>query len=85
MLSYKGGDGSNQEKAIIILGANNELEGVDAEYNYIERKSGFFDIETQLFIDEGSRKFDCLKIIGVNGNKREFWFDVTKFYGKEDA
>ena len=30
MLQYRGGDGSSKEKAIIILGAENEFEGVDA-------------------------------------------------------
>jgi hypothetical protein len=30
MIQIKGGNGSSKEKAIIILGANNEREGVDA-------------------------------------------------------
>ena len=83
MIRYKGGDGSSKEKAIIILGTNNEFEGVDAEYNHTERKSGFFEIKTQLFTDDGSSKLDCLKVISVNGNKREIWFDITEFYGRE--
>ena len=40
MIQYKGGDGLSKEKAIIILGANNETEGVDAEYSLLEEKYG---------------------------------------------
>lgn len=29
MIPYKGGDGSSKEKAIVILGVNNEFEGVN--------------------------------------------------------
>ena len=31
------GDGSTKEKAVIILGAENEFEGVDTEYNWLEK------------------------------------------------
>jgi hypothetical protein len=36
MIQYNGGDGSSKQKAIIIHGAKNEEEGVDAEYNFSE-------------------------------------------------
>lgn len=35
MISFKGGDGSTKQKAIIIFGAVNETKGVDAEYEYL--------------------------------------------------
>ena len=38
MIQYKGGDGTSKEKAIIILRTESELEGVDAEYDYLETK-----------------------------------------------
>jgi hypothetical protein len=53
MIQYKGGDGSSKEKAIIILGPSNEREGVEAEFNYIDRKCGDFEIESQAFVDDG--------------------------------
>jgi hypothetical protein len=84
MIQYKGGNGSSKEKAVIIVGAESELGGVDAQFEYIERKCGFFEIESQSFFDEGDRKFDCLNVIGVTGNKEELWFDVTDYYGMDD-
>ena len=69
MIQYKGGSGTSQEQAIIILGAENEFEGTDAEYHYIEGKVGYFEIETQTFLDEGDKKYDCLKVDGRTGKK----------------
>ena len=83
MIQIKGGNGSNKEKAVIILGADNELKGIDAEFNYIERKVGYFDIESQNFLDEGDKKYDCMNVVGVTGKKKELWFDITDYYGKE--
>ncbi len=84
MIQYRGGDGSGKEKAIIILGSSNEREGVDAEFDYIERKVGYFEIESQSFVDDGDKKYDCLKVEGVTGKKAELWFDITDFYGKDE-
>jgi len=84
MIQFRGGNGSSKEKAVIIVGAESELGGVDAQFEYIEHKCGFFEIESQSFFDEGDRQFDCLKVIGVTGNKEELWFDVTDYYGMDD-
>ena len=71
MIQYKGGNGSSKEKAVIIVGAESELGGVDAEFDYIERKCGYFEIESQSFYDEGERQFDHMNIIGVTGIKKK--------------
>lgn len=83
MIQIRGGNGSSKEKAIIILGAENEWQGIDVEYKCIERKVGYFEIESQTFLDEGDRKYDFMKVEGVTGKKAELWFDITDFYGKE--
>lgn len=83
MIQIRGGNGSSKEKAIIILGAENEWQGIDVEYNCIERKVGYFEIESQTFLDEGDKKYDCMKVEGSTGKKVELWFDITDFYGKE--
>ncbi len=36
MIQYRGGNGSSKEKAVIIVGAESELGGVDAQFEYIE-------------------------------------------------
>jgi hypothetical protein len=86
MIKYKGGNGSIKEEAVIILGASNEVEGVDAEYVWIENKFGEeivqWELVDQELFDEGNRQYDILKIKFENGNVREFWFEITAFYGK---
>lgn len=85
MIQFKGGNGSSKEKAIIIHGVYTEWEGVDAEYNYMERKYGNFEIESQTFVDDGEKKYDIISIsYALNEKKKELWFDITNFYGKED-
>ena len=84
MIKINGGNGSSKEKAIRIIGADNEWKGIDAEFNYIERKFGYFEIESQAFLDEGTKKYDRMKVVGVTGKKKELWFDITDYYGKYD-
>jgi hypothetical protein len=84
MIQFKGGNGSSKEKAIIIHGVYTEWEGVDAEYNYLERKYGDFEIESQSFVDDGDKKYDNMHIsYALNEKKKELWFDITNFYGRE--
>ena len=86
MITYKGGDGLDTREAIIIIGAIDELEGIDAEYIWLEEKYGKQDLEWQLldqeFIDLDTIKYDLLKIKFQNGEIKEFWFDITDFYEK---
>ena len=75
-----------KEEAVIILGAKNEMEGVDAEYNWLEERFGkqniSWEMNDQQFIDEGDKQFDVLRIKFRDGKIEEFWFDITDFYGK---
>lgn len=86
MMTYKGGNGLDSKEAIIIVGAKDELEGIDGEYIWLEEKYGEQDFSWELIdqqsIDEGDKKYDILKIKFLNGEEREFWFDITDFYGK---
>ena len=86
MMTYKGGDGLDSKEAIIIIGAIDELEGIDAEYIWLEEKYGKQDLEWELldqeFIDLDTIKYDLLKIKFQNGEIKEFWFDITDFYEK---
>jgi hypothetical protein len=76
----------SKEEAVIILGAKNEMEGVDAEYNWLEEKFGKQNINWELIdqelIDEGNRQYDVLRIKFRGDKTEEFWFDITEFYGK---
>ena len=76
MLQIKGGDGLSKEQAIIIL-------GVDAEYDYLESKYTEFEMEIQTLIDDGDKQYDILNIKLPDGIKKEIWFDISDFYGRE--
>lgn len=77
---------NTKEEAVIILGAKDEMEGVDAEYNWLEERFGKQNINWELIdqqlIDEGDKQFDVLRIKFRDGKSEEFWFDITNFYGK---
>lgn len=83
MIQYKGGSGSSEQKAVIILGAESELEGVDAEYEYIQSLHTNFELESQTFLDEKNKKYDILTIKLPGGAKKDIWFDISDFYGRE--
>jgi hypothetical protein len=86
MIFYKGGDGPTKEKSVIILGAGNETEGIDAEYNWLEEKYGKqninWELNSQELMDEGNKQYDLLRIKLPTGEMKEIWFDITEFYGK---
>jgi len=81
---YEGGDGSSEEKAIIITGAANGLEGVFAESDFIHAKHPDWRKVRQALI----QRFDVAKIYDrviyetLEGEQHTFYFDITAFYGK---
>ena len=86
MIQYKGGDGSRKEEAIIILGAADEIQGVDAEYTWLEKfgkQNINWELNDQELLDEGNKQYDILRIKFRSGETKEFYFDITGFYGKE--
>ncbi len=84
---YAGGDGKSVENAIVIKDAENERNGIAAEYDYIAKKHGvkFVDwkpVGTSTF-DEKTRKYDAINIQTIPKNETiTFYFDITEFYGK---
>ena len=79
-------NGLTKEEAVIILGAKDETDGVDAEYNWLEERVGKQNINwvlnDQELIDDGDKQYDNLKIKFQRGEIKEFWFDISDFYGK---
>jgi len=86
MILYMGGLGKSREEAVIIRGALDEIEGVNSEYNWLEQNFGEENLEWEMLgqelIDEGDRQYDILRIKFLNGEVKEFWFDITEFYGE---
>lgn len=83
MIQYKGSIGSSEQEAVIILGAESELEGVNAEYEYIQRLHTEFELDSQTFLEKENKKYDILTVKLPGGAKKNIWFDITDFYGRE--
>ena len=85
MIQYNGGNGSTKEKAIEILGAKDNQEGIDAEYEIISEMLGerFIDWELvrQTLIQEEDKSYDQIEIKS-GGDHFVIWFDITDFFGK---
>ncbi len=80
-----GGDGSSVEQAIVINATSSRI-GVPEEYNYIERTCGQCDVDYtikgQTLYEQNDRQYDVISVKQKDGSKRDFWFDITSFYGK---
>ena len=85
MIKLQGGNGSTKEKAIEILGAKDNQEGIDAEYEIISEMLGerFIDWELiqQTLIQEEDKSYDQLEIKS-GAEHFVIWFDITDFFGK---
>jgi hypothetical protein len=76
-----GGDGSSAEKAVVI-NATSTAVGVAAEYAYVERKCGTHTLDSQSLMNVNGRHYDVMNVTLQDGTKRDFWFDITAFFGK---
>ena len=86
-VTYEGGDGKTVENAIVIKNAENERNGVAAEYAYIAKINGekFKDWKPvgQSTINIDNKKIDLINIQLIQKNETvSYYFDITEFYGK---
>ena len=82
---YSGGSGETMEDAIVI-NARNTPAGVAAEYRYVSDRYGRLDADWTLVLQalqmpEDGRVYDVLRARLKNGEVKEFYFDITSFYG----
>lgn len=83
-----GGDGSSLENALIVT-ATDTNDGVSAQKKYIESQCGewnkdfLYELQLQINHIEIERHYDLIYVKMIKDkSKREFWFDVTSFFGK---
>ncbi len=79
-------DGSSVEHALIVNAAT-ESDGVQAEMSYIGGlscdESGRWQVTGQELVPAGGRYYDLLHAVcSVSKHPRDFYFDVTSFFGK---
>lgn len=83
-IRFTGGDGSTMEQAIIIEGAQGEIDGVRSEYQYLELLLGprrTWTRTKQSLLHQNGRAYDLLEVDHQGVSKR-FYFDITAYFGK---
>ena len=78
-ITYSDNSGESKENAIIISGAENSNDGVKAEYKYLTRKFGDWELDSQFFFTEEDKYYDQLDIELPNGNEKTLYFDISEF------
>jgi len=74
-----GHDGQSAGSAIVVHAAS-ESEGIPVEYRWLLAHSAC-PVESQALVLQGDRAYDRLTVDCPEGANREFWFDITEFYG----
>jgi hypothetical protein len=86
-ISFSGGNGSSMEHAVVINNAKGSMDGVSAEYYYIEqvegRRGDKWAMVSQALLSENGKSYDLINITIIEtGKKKSYYFDITGFFGK---
>ncbi|TFF98167.1 MAG: hypothetical protein EU547_02235 [Promethearchaeota archaeon] len=86
MAKYSENSGNSMEDAIFISEAQNEQEGVQAEYSYLKEILGERDKDWKLKLQSLHSKdghfYDKMLIEFPDGTEKAYYFDITGFFGK---
>jgi hypothetical protein len=71
----------------VVITAASPFEGVPAEYAYVEMQCGRRNVDwtmwgQKLLGGPGGKYYDLLAVKLKDGTVREFYFDISSFYGK---
>ncbi len=80
MVQYSNNAGSSLEDAIVITGASNHKEGVDAEYKYLTMKFPGYRLNRQRLVEQKGKFFDAMEITLADGTSKIIFFDITESY-----
>ncbi len=86
-VSYSGGTGGSVDDAVVI-NATSSLIGVPAEYQYVAKLCGRQNVDWKLgkqyLLDNqpNGRAMDLIEIELKDGSVRQFYFDITSFFGR---
>jgi len=77
--------GLSPEDAIVIE-AEDEMRGIAAEYAWLAQHLGqrgkAWELEIQALMQHDGRYMDCLKVKLRDGTVRDYYFDISAFFGK---
>ena len=81
-LVFEGGDGATQETAVVIKGAKNEQEGVDAERKWVNKVHPGWKKGAQALMNAEGKYYDRIEYTTPSGETQTIYFDITEFFGK---
>ena len=86
-ITFKGGNGSSEDNAIIIKSTSKSKYGINAEYIYIKMNHGErgndWDLISQALGGNDRKKYDILTIKDLKTNEEKiYYFDITNFFGR---
>ncbi len=73
--------GLTPETAIPLVGYENTMAGIDAEYAYLDRTYPGWSLMQQATLKRGDRVYDVMNIKLSGGEERDIYFDITTWYG----
>lgn len=68
-------DGSSYQKAIVV-------KSIRSEYEWIEAKYPGSKVVKQALVFNEKKPYDILTVKLADGNEKDFYFDISKFFGK---
>ncbi len=75
-----GGDGSSFERAIVLVDAKTEMQGVDAEHKVFLAFFQGWQWGTQSLLNHDDRAYDLIELTRA-GEKRDLYFDISNWFG----
>ncbi len=80
--SVKGvADGSSYDHAIVIM-EKSERTGTAAEYAWLRKNFPGYSTNSQSLTYHNKKPFDILHVTLEDGTKKDFYFDISNFFGK---
>lgn len=73
--------GSSFETAIVLVGAKNELSGVEAENSYIAAHYSGWHQSMQVLLNNNGRVYDRIDIVSPKAESKSLYFDITAWFG----
>jgi hypothetical protein len=68
---------------VVIKGAKDTMEGIEAESKWMEKKHRGWEKGDQALVSKDGKHYDRIDYSGPkDGKKMTIYFDITDFYGK---
>jgi hypothetical protein len=85
-IRFVGGDGSSTDEAILIRGAQGEMDGTGSEYRYLAMVYGpqnsAWTLSRQSLMSKNGKHYDAMAITLADGTSKTVYFDISEYFGK---